>query len=145
MMPESILRAACVQEALTWIGTPYHHAASIKGVGVDCVYLALAVYDVAHIKKPIIPSPYIPNWFLHHCDEIVLTGMVDYGMTEVSTPKVGDLAAVQFGRAYSHILIMLDEVQCVHACDIHKQVMLGKITEHPLANRPIKYFSAWAN
>lgn len=25
-----------VTEALTWLGTPYHHQGRIKGVGVDC-------------------------------------------------------------------------------------------------------------
>ena len=25
-----------VAEALTWLGTPYHHQGRVKGVGVDC-------------------------------------------------------------------------------------------------------------
>ena len=36
-------RAAVVAEAIAWLGTPYHHRARIKGVGVDCAQLALGV------------------------------------------------------------------------------------------------------
>lgn len=32
-------RLAIIDEARTWTGTPYHHQASLKGVGVDCVGL----------------------------------------------------------------------------------------------------------
>ncbi len=34
-----------VQEALTWLGTPYHHQGRIKGVGVDCGTLICEVYE----------------------------------------------------------------------------------------------------
>ena len=30
-------RLAVVAEAESWLGTPYHHEARIKGHGVDCV------------------------------------------------------------------------------------------------------------
>ncbi len=32
-----------VREARTWIGTPFHHAARVKGVGVDCAGLLVGV------------------------------------------------------------------------------------------------------
>ena len=34
-MTEAETRAAIVAEAMSWIGTPYHSHARIKGVGVD--------------------------------------------------------------------------------------------------------------
>jgi cell wall-associated NlpC family hydrolase len=34
-------RADVVIEARTWVGTPYHHQARLKGVGVDCIGLVL--------------------------------------------------------------------------------------------------------
>jgi cell wall-associated NlpC family hydrolase len=37
-------RAAVVAEAKTWIGTPYHHAADVKGHGVDCAMLLVRIY-----------------------------------------------------------------------------------------------------
>lgn len=36
-------RAQVVQAARSWLGTPYHHQARLKGVGVDCVGLVIGV------------------------------------------------------------------------------------------------------
>lgn len=33
-----------VAEAITWLGTPYHHQGRVKGVGVDCGTLLCEVY-----------------------------------------------------------------------------------------------------
>lgn len=33
-----------VAEAMTWLGTPYHHQGRVKGVGVDCATLLCEVY-----------------------------------------------------------------------------------------------------
>jgi hypothetical protein len=41
-------KRAQVQEALTWLGIPYHHHARVKGVGVDCAQLLCAVYVRQH-------------------------------------------------------------------------------------------------
>jgi cell wall-associated NlpC family hydrolase len=40
---EVISRSAIVAEARTWIGTPYRHQASLKGVGCDCLGLVRGV------------------------------------------------------------------------------------------------------
>lgn len=37
------LRGAIVEEARRWAGTPYHHQARLKGVGVDCAGLIIGV------------------------------------------------------------------------------------------------------
>lgn len=36
-------RAQIVAEARRWVGTPYHHQARLRGVGVDCVGLIIGV------------------------------------------------------------------------------------------------------
>jgi NlpC/P60 family putative phage cell wall peptidase len=41
---EMIDRAAIVAEARTWIGTLYHHQASVKGIGCDCLGLVREVW-----------------------------------------------------------------------------------------------------
>ena len=43
-MTEQQERAAVVAEAKAWLGTPYHHRAKLKGVGVDCAQLPIAIY-----------------------------------------------------------------------------------------------------
>ena len=38
------MREKIVAEARSWIGTPYHNCADIKGVGVDCGMLLVRVF-----------------------------------------------------------------------------------------------------
>ena len=38
-------RADIVEEARSWLGTPYHHQAALKGVGCDCIGLLRDVFS----------------------------------------------------------------------------------------------------
>lgn len=38
-----VTRSEIVAEARSWIGTPFHHAACVKGVGVDCINLLIGI------------------------------------------------------------------------------------------------------
>jgi cell wall-associated NlpC family hydrolase len=38
-------RPDIVEEARSWLGTPYHHQAALKGVGCDCIGLLRGVYE----------------------------------------------------------------------------------------------------
>ena len=40
-----MIRNRIVAEALTWIGTPFHDCAGIRGVGVDCAYFPIRVIN----------------------------------------------------------------------------------------------------
>ena len=39
---------AVVKEALSWLGTPYRHQGSRKGVGCDCLGLVMGVWRAIH-------------------------------------------------------------------------------------------------
>ncbi|WP_084327427.1 NlpC/P60 family protein [Salinarimonas rosea] len=55
--------AACVvAEARAWIGTPYAHQASLKGVGCDCLGLLRGVWRGVVGPEPERPGPYAPDW-----------------------------------------------------------------------------------
>ncbi len=41
-----------IAAARTWVGTPYHHQAQLKGVGVDCVGLILGVGKESGFMSP---------------------------------------------------------------------------------------------
>ncbi|MBL8579012.1 MAG: C40 family peptidase [Mesorhizobium sp.] len=51
-----------VTEALSWIGTPYRHQGSRKGVGCDCIGLVMGVWRSVHGGPPELPGPYAPDW-----------------------------------------------------------------------------------
>ncbi|MEL6915575.1 MAG: NlpC/P60 family protein [Pseudomonadota bacterium] len=55
-------RDRIVHAARLWIGTPYHHQASLRGVGADCLGLVRGVWrDVCGAEPGAIP-PYSPDW-----------------------------------------------------------------------------------
>ncbi|MDH0615334.1 MULTISPECIES: NlpC/P60 family protein [unclassified Agrobacterium] len=45
-----------------WIGTPYRHQASLKGVGCDCLGLICGIWRDLYGHEPELPPPYAPDW-----------------------------------------------------------------------------------
>lgn len=45
-----------------WIGTPYRHQASLKGVGCDCLGLIRGIWRDLYGHEPELPPPYAPDW-----------------------------------------------------------------------------------
>lgn len=54
--------ARVVAEALSWIGTPYRHQASAKGIGCDCLGLVKGVWRVLYGCELAAPQDYAPDW-----------------------------------------------------------------------------------
>jgi hypothetical protein len=69
------MREKIVAEARSWIGTPYHNCADIKGVGVDCGMLLVRVYCDLGLVPRFDPRPYTAQWHLHRDDERYLDGL----------------------------------------------------------------------
>lgn len=51
-----------VAEARSWLGTPYQHQASLKGVGCDCLGLVRGVWRALVGPEPELAPPYRPDW-----------------------------------------------------------------------------------
>ena len=51
-----------VAETRGWIGTPYRHQASLKGVGCDCLGLVRGVWRAVIGEEPERAPPYAPGW-----------------------------------------------------------------------------------
>lgn len=48
--------------AAGWIGTPYRHQGSAKGIGCDCLGLVRGVWRELYGAEPEPPPPYAPDW-----------------------------------------------------------------------------------
>ncbi|WP_454848757.1 NlpC/P60 family protein [Rhizobium binxianense] len=48
--------------AAGWIGTPYRHQGSAKGIGCDCLGLVRGVWRELYGAEPELPPPYAPDW-----------------------------------------------------------------------------------
>src|SRR3954451_7338069 len=51
-----------VAQAREWIGTPFRHQASLKGVGCDCLGLVRGVWRALVGAEPQAVPPYSPDW-----------------------------------------------------------------------------------
>src|SRR3978361_1373729 len=51
-----------VAETRAWIGTPYQHQASLKGVGCDCLGLVRGVWRALYENEPEPMPAYAPDW-----------------------------------------------------------------------------------
>ena len=58
----SATREQILVEARAWIGTPYRHQASLKGVGCDCLGLLRGVWRALHGSEPEAMPAYAPDW-----------------------------------------------------------------------------------
>lgn len=57
-----IAREAIVAAARGWLGTPYHHQASVKGVGCDCLGLIRGLWRELHGPEPETLPAYTRDW-----------------------------------------------------------------------------------
>jgi NlpC/P60 family putative phage cell wall peptidase len=55
-------RTHVVTIARTWLGTPYHHQASMKGAGCDCIGLVRGVWRELHGCEPQPLPAYTRDW-----------------------------------------------------------------------------------
>jgi cell wall-associated NlpC family hydrolase len=144
---EAEQRRAVVDEARSWLGTPYHNQGDIKGVGVDCGMLLVRVFVDSGLCEPFDPRPYADDWYLHRSEERYL-GFIFDRTKEVAWPSPGDVMVFRYGRCYSHggVVTALDPITIVHAYqparavveeDVARNVALCRSIRHP------KFFSLW--
>ena len=58
----SAVREAVLVEAAGWLGTPYQHQASVRGVGCDCLGLVRGIWRSLHGSEPQAIEPYRADW-----------------------------------------------------------------------------------
>lgn len=142
-MIEQQQRLRVIQEAHSWLGTPYHHMGCVKGVGVDCAMILVDVYHRAGVIPAIDPRPYPPDWHKHRDVERYLGWLEQYG-TVTDAPQPGDVAVWRFGRVFSHGAIIVGDNQIIHSY-LRQGCVLARMDEHMLAKRPVQFFTLWGN
>ncbi len=78
--------------ARTWLGTPYRHQASLRGVGCDCLGLVRGVWRALYGAEPETPPAYRPDWAEVGGRETLLAGarrhLVEVRLAEVQPGDV---------------------------------------------------------
>ena len=140
-------RAAVVEAARRWLGTPYHHAADVQGVGVDCAMILVRVFCDLGLVEPFDPRPYTRDWFLHKDDERYM-GFLLARAREVERPEPGDVMLFRFGRCFSHggIVTKSEPLTLVHAYAAARCVVEEEIGRNAQLVERVpraKFFSYW--
>jgi NlpC/P60 family putative phage cell wall peptidase len=133
----TIERSYVVAEALSWLGTPFHHAARVKGCGVDCVNLLVAVFSATGVCTPFSLPSYAQDWHIHNGDALFLHGLANYAdkLAETDSILPGDIVMFKYGRHAAHGAIIVEYPQVVHAWKDAGSVVLSNVAVGPLHTR----------
>jgi cell wall-associated NlpC family hydrolase len=96
-----------VAEAMTWLGTPYHHQGRVKGVGVDCGTLICEVYEKVGLMDHLDPRPYPPDWHMHQLGQRYLEHVLSV-CYEVDEPQPGDIVLITLASASVMVQLSLN-------------------------------------
>lgn len=111
-------RQAVVDAAQSWIGTPFYPHMAKKGVGADCVHLALAIYQEAGLvpTRVELPKEYRLAGGDHLEKSLVLSWLETCGYVEPDTgPFLGDVITLRVGRVDHHVGIVIGETKFIQS------------------------------
>ena len=94
----AVTRAEIVSAARAWIGTPYRHQASVKGVGCDCLGLVRGVWRALYGAEPAAVPPYRADW-AEVCGEERLLDATRRWLVERPLPDLGPGDVILFRMA----------------------------------------------
>ncbi|MBX3523232.1 MAG: C40 family peptidase [Xanthobacteraceae bacterium] len=109
-----------VAAARGWIGTPYRHQASLKGVGCDCLGFLRGVWREVQGSEPELPPAYSADWAEAGARE-TLADAARRHLLEISLGEIapGDVLLFRW-RAHlpaKHCAIIATPKRMIHAHD----------------------------
>lgn len=111
---------AIVAAARGWIGTPYRHQASLKGVGCDCLGLIRGVWREVIGAEPQSVPPYAPDWSEASSHEALYeAGRRHFVEIAPGTREAGDVLLFRWRAQYpaKHLAIVSGANHMIHAHD----------------------------
>jgi NlpC/P60 family putative phage cell wall peptidase len=139
LLMRPITSAMIIAEARSWIGTPYRHQASLKGVGCDCLGLLRGVWRPLVGAEPEMAPPYAPDWAEASGAETLATAarrhLVEIAIADISP---GDVVLFRWrtGLPAKHAAILTAPDRFVHA---HDGASVAEIALVPWWRRRIAY------
>jgi cell wall-associated NlpC family hydrolase len=147
-------RNAIVRAAKSWLGTPYHHRAAVKGAGADCAMFPVAVYkECGVLPESYQPPDYSSQWHLHRSDELYLREIEKFcsPVSDLETPRPADFVVVHFGRTFSHGAIVVEWPIVIHSYVHHGVTLCDLLRDGEVVGRDYRLYEvamekvrAWA-
>jgi NlpC/P60 family putative phage cell wall peptidase len=138
-MTDTIARAAIVTEARAWVGTPYRHQASLKGVGCDCLGLVRGVWRAVLGNEPERAPPYAPDWAESSSGEPLAEAALRHLVAlDIANIAPGDVVLFRWraGLAAKHAAIISAPDLMVHA---HDGAAVAEVALAPWWRRRLAY------
>ncbi|WP_425284010.1 NlpC/P60 family protein [Methylobacterium phyllostachyos] len=115
---------AALGEARLWLGTPYRHQASLRGIGCDCLGLLRGVWRGLYGAEPEAVPPYSGTWAesaapgTDPLTEAAARHLVPAPSAEIA-PRAGDVLLFAFRRHLParHCAIATGDGAMIHAHD----------------------------
>ena len=111
--------ARIVAQARTWIGTPYRHQGSRKGVGCDCLGLVRGLWAEIMGHEAERPGPYAPDWAERGAaDRLIIAARQHCGdPIAMSDARPGDILLFRWrdGVSAKHAGILSGHDHFIHA------------------------------
>lgn len=113
-------RGRIVEAALLWIGTPYHHQASRRGIGTDCLGLVRGVWRDVYGSDAEKPPSYSRDWAEAGGEETMLAAASRH-LEIISALDIAPGDAVVFrlrpGVVAKHAAIVASASTMIHAME----------------------------
>lgn len=119
-MMKPLTRDAIVVTARRWIGTPYHHQASICSVGTDCLGLVRGVWRELYGADAERPPAYSRDWAEASGQEAMLEAASRHLLRiPTSSAMAGDVVVFRLrdGVVAKHAAILTGPSSMVHAME----------------------------
>ena len=125
-------REDIVKIAREWIGTPWVHQASVKGVGCDCVGMVRGIYTELTGKTVAGAMDYTRSFYLFSGEERLKNEIGKYFMeVPMEEATSGDVLLISILNLPSHHIGILADDTFIHSWED-----IGKVVEIP-------YDAAW--
>lgn len=121
-----------VAEALEWVGTPYRHQGSLKGVGCDCLGLVRGVWQAVYGVEPEAPAPYAADWAEATGEDRLLTAVGRHCIAKLKEMAMpGDLLLFRWRPDVpaKHAGILVADDRFIHAYQGHS-VLVSALVPH---------------
>lgn len=146
----TVTREQVVEEARTWLGTPWKHQAMLKGVGVDCIgYLAGVAYNLGLADaRPKMRMPEYRAYGREPLPNVLLAACAQY-LDEIPIPGagLGDILLLRVPRGlypqhFAIVSAMGDGVpsHVLHATSASPRKVVENIIDDEWRSRVFKAF-----
>lgn len=111
-------RDTIISSAREWLGTPYRHQASVKGVGADCLGLLRGVWRDVYGAEPEVAPPYTPDWAeALGTETLLLAARKHLSECAIGQAQPGDVVLFRMGLGHpaKHCAILTGEDRILHA------------------------------